>query len=582
MIVPMKKIGVVVQSKDAESTLKALARTEVLHVEHQNAPVSENITNLEEKYRSLQRAIELLPDSADNSQGHDNPQELVRKVLALVEKREVLEEGIKKIKKDIGAWKEWGNFDPELIYDLEGKGLWVRLCKLTKKQLRDIPEGAILEELLRKRSVSYCVIISREEIRLPFETLQLPEQGLQEMSTSLKQEEQKLEQVGQELKAILRHKNALLLHKKRLSSIIEFDKVTAGMGKFHRLSYLRGYCPLYNVKRLEKLAQEEKWGLIVEDPGEADNVPTLIKNPRCIEIIKPVFQMINTIPSYKEVDISLWFLLFFSVFFGMLIGDAGYGIVFFVLTLFSHLKFRNKLKNKSIFFLTYVLSICAIIWGVLTGTFFGQAYLPGRVEPLLPFLRETSNVQALCFFIGAFHLSIAHAWKFIRKMPSLKAFSEAGWICMLWGAYFLAKSLILGQMFPAFGKTLFIGGAVSIILFTNPRKNVFRGIGSGVGDLLLHIVNAFTDVVSYIRLFAVGAATVAVADAFNQMALGIGFQSILAGFFTALILLFGHTLNILLGAMAILVHGVRLNVLEFSSHLDMEWSGVEYAPFKNE
>ena len=97
----------------------------------------------------------------------------------------------------------------------------------------------------------------------------------------------------------------------------------------------------------------------------------------------------------------------------------------------------------------------------------------------------------------------------------------------------------------------------------------------------MHIVNSFTDVVSYIRLFAVGAATVAVADAFNQMASGVGGNSIVAGFAAALILLFGHTLNILLGAMAILVHGVRLNVLEFSSHLNMEWSGMEYSPFKN-
>ena len=95
-------------------------------------------------------------------------------------------------------------------------------------------------------------------------------------------------------------------------------------------------------------------------------------------------------------------------------------------------------------------------------------------------------------------------------------------------------------------------------------------------------MNSFTDVVSYIRLFAVGAATVAVADAFNQMASGIGHGNLFAGFLTAFVLLFGHTLNILLGAMAILVHGVRLNVLEFSSHLNMEWSGVEYAPFKQE
>ena len=151
---------------------------------------------------------------------------------------------------------------------------------------------------------------------------------------------------------------------------------------------------------------------------------------------------------------------------------------------------------------------------------------------------------------------------------------------MLWTVYFLAKSLILAQPFPGFGKWLFALGASLIILFTNPRKNILKGIGFGLGDFLLHIVNSFTDVVSYIRLFAVGAATVAVADAFNQMASSFGYSNLLMGFLTACVLLFGHTLNILLGAMALLVHGVRLNVLEFSSHLNMEWSGIEYSPFK--
>ena len=165
-------------------------------------------------------------------------------------------------------------------------------------------------------------------------------------------------------------------------------------------------------------------------------------------------------------------------------------------------------------------------------------------------------------------------------MPSLRAFSEVGWVCVLWTAYFLARSLILGEVFPEEAKGLFITGTALIILFTNPTKNIFKTVGSGIGDFLLRIINSFTDLVSYIRLFAVGAATVAVADAFNQMASGIGGGNLLAGFLTAFVLLFGHTLNILLGAMAVLVHGVRLNVLEFSSHLNMEWSGTEYSPFR--
>ena len=152
----------------------------------------------------------------------------------------------------------------------------------------------------------------------------------------------------------------------------------------------------------------------------------------------------------------------------------------------------------------------------------------------------------------------------------------------MWGAFFLAKTLILGKEFPSFAKWLFIAGPILVVLFTNLslNKNILKGIGSGFGNLLLNFVNSFTDVVSYIRLFAVGLSTVAIADAFNKMALEIGFNSFLAGLGTVLILFLGHTLNILLGSLAVLVHGVRLNVLEFCSHINMTWSGFSYRPLK--
>lgn len=582
MIVRMKKISIIVQSKDIDVTLRALRKAGLLHIEHQNPPAGREIKDPEGKLRSVLKAMDLVSGENAGEKMSCDPEDIVQKALNLSGEKQALVEGLKKVKKDIEAWKEWGDFDPELIDDLKDRDIWVRLCKIGKKELKDAPEGIILERLFKRGGMFYCAAISTKEIALPFESIPLPEQGLKEMLIAEREQDARIKEIDRELTDFSRYKPSLFSYKKELESLIEFNKVAKGMGAFESFSYLRGYCPADKSNIIEDLAEREKWALIIEDPDEADNVPTLTKNPRWVEMIKPVLQMIKTVPGYREVDISLWFLIFFSVFFGMLIGDAGYGAVFFVINLICHIRLRDSVKNKSVFFLTYVLSLCAVIWGVLTGTFFGQAYLPKRVEPLLPFLSESSNVQALCFFIGASHLSIAHAWRFIRKLPSLKAFSEAGWISMLWAAYFLARSLILGEGFPVFGKWLFMAGAAFIILFTRPARNILKGVGSGVGDLLLHIVNTFTDVVSYIRLFAVGAATVAVADAFNHMALGVGRDSFFAGFLTAFVLLFGHTLNILLGAMAILVHGVRLNVLEFSSHLDMEWSGMEYAPFRNE
>lgn len=579
MIVPMRKITLLVQTKDVDSTLKALGRAGVLHIEHQKAPHNDDIATLEEKLNHVSRAIELLPDPGKEKQDCAEVEKSVSDILRIAEEKEISLENLKKINRNIHAWEDWGDFDPEIVDDLKDRGIWVRLCKINKKELDGFPESVITEVLFKKGAIFYCAVISREEVELPFKVLSLPDIGLQETRGLKIKEEERLKALDERLWELAVFKGALEAYSKKLESLVDFNRAMAGAGSHERISYLVGYCPLSSSGMLQKLAEKEKWGIVIEEPMESDKVPTLIKNPRWVEIIKPVFSMIKTIPGYKELDISFWFLLFFSVFFGMLVGDAGYGILFLLLNLIAHIRLGKSARDKSIFFLIYVLSVSTIIWGLFTGTFFGQAYLQGKLPALLPYLTDNSNVQDLCFLIGAIHLSIAHAWRFIRKVPSLKALAEAGWIAMLWAAYFIAKALILGEGFSQYGKWFLISGASLIILFTEPRKNIFKAIGSGMGSFLLHAMNSFTDVVSYIRLFAVGAASVAVADAFNNIAATMGYGGFISGLMTALILLFGHTLNILLGAMAVLVHGMRLNLLEFSSHLDMEWSGVEYKPF---
>jgi V/A-type H+-transporting ATPase subunit I len=309
-----------------------------------------------------------------------------------------------------------------------------------------------------------------------------------------------------------------------------------------------------------------------------------------------VFRFLGTVPGYREHDISLWFLVFFSVFFAMLIGDGGYGLLFVGMGLAARFAGRERgpvIGRVSA--LIILMGAATVCWGAMTGTWFGAERLSR-----LPILRifvvpavssfsdsvqaadSTRTVMHLCFVIGAVHLTIARLLAFLRRVPRLVALAHLGWIAVLWGMYFVIRMFVLGDdMHPA-ALPLILSGFGVVVLFSEQRGRPLRDIAAGLAKAplkALDIIGAFSDVVSYVRLFAVGLATLEVARAFNAMASGSGTGF---GVGSVLVLFFGHLLNIVLGSMALLVHGVRLNMLEFSGHLEMEWGGTEYRPLSSQ
>jgi len=229
-----------------------------------------------------------------------------------------------------------------------------------------------------------------------------------------------------------------------------------------------------------------------------------------------------------------------------------------------------------------ILAVATIIWGVLTGSYFGIATerLPEWLRGI-PWLHDNSNIMWLCFIIAVVHLSVAHLWNAIVLFPSLKFLSQVGWMFIMWTLFSLAGNLVVGHSFPPYMLYLGIAGFVLVVLFmTAPRDLKNDWINHPM--LALSIVSALVDIISYIRLFAVGMAAAQIALSFNEMAMGLSmpmWQKIPVFIF---ILLIGHGLNIFSGVLAILVHGVRLNILEFSSHKGLTWSGQPYTPFTKE
>jgi V/A-type H+-transporting ATPase subunit I len=317
--------------------------------------------------------------------------------------------------------------------------------------------------------------------------------------------------------------------------------------------------------------------LWVEEVRDPDEAPTLVRNPRWVRPIEPLFGFLGVVPAYGHVDISVPFLAFFGLFFAMIVGDAGYGLLFLALTEWGAR--RAKAPPRRVVALMRLLSVATVGWGLLSGNVFGIAVLPSALAWFrLDWLTVERNVIGLTFAIGATHLTLAHLWNAVRYANRLRALAELGWVATTWTMYLLARQLVLGDPFPAAAWPVFGVGVALILAFTTPWRRLRRE-WFGHAVLPLSLVNNFVDVVSYVRLFAVGAATFAVAGAFNELAAGIGLEGPIGGVLTALVLFFGHALNVLLAAMGVLVHGVRLNTLEFAGHLGLPWTGHAYRPF---
>lgn len=588
MIVPMKKVAIIVRSVDAETTVKDLRRLGLLHVQHQGEPQGKDIAALQEDLTLLNSALSLFSGiegikklKPAQEKINTDWRTLARHLIDLEKRFKQLEIYAKTLEVSILEWQNWGDFQPKKLEEFALKGIYTSFYKIPLKELDCFPKEAVVKTVYSHGGIGYVLVFSQKKIEVPFKEFAAPRQSLSDMRQRLNQDIKLMHSLKDDIYKMSCFYQGFANVKQELDKEMELQQAIKGMANFGALSFIMGYVPADQIEGLMRQARSKQWGIVVKDPQDADEAPVLLRNPAWISLIRPIFKFLEILPGYRELDISLVFLIFFSIFFGILIGDAGYGIVYFFITFWLAQKARKKNQDTKSFYLFYVLSFSAIIWGVLTGTFFGHEWvLKAGYKLSLPALTNDKSLQRFCFFLGALHLSIAHSWRALLKAPSLDALAEAGWICILWSAFFIARVLILGDSFPFFVKWLLISGITLVILFTSPQKNILKGIGSGLGALALSLMNSFTDVVSYIRLFAVGMAGVAIADAFNAMAGMLGSNNVFAILAGAVIALIGHALGMALGPVSVLVHGVRLNVLEFSGHAGISWSGAEYKPLK--
>jgi len=603
VIVPMKNVTIATPSNAQAATLADLQDLGVVHLAAAPRSTGETATELRERLSAVRQVSDVLvraardaDDAAESGQaaaaGRHNPpppdasetdptvEEVVLQVERLSDEIEALREQRDELLALQARLAPFGAFDPVAVRRLAAHGVALRLARPALREALPEVEGAAWVELPGRGRERAAVLVGPVEVvadaPVPNEVA-VPEDAPDRLATAIEDVERSLEQTRERLATLAKSRERVEGWLRRTEEALAFEEARSRLETIGAVAFLRGFVPEEQVPRLRTLAERRGWGLWVSDVTDPDEAPTLIRMPRWVRPIEPLFSFLGVIPGYGQVDVSIPFLVFFSLFFAMIVGDAGYGFVFLALTEIGARRFPSA--PRTVISLMRLLSAATIVWGVATGNYFGIEALPPVLAALqLDWLTEESNLIGLVFLIGAVHLTLAHGWNVVRFINSRRALAELGWIGTTWTMYFLARQLVLNEPFPSLAWGTFIGGVTLIVLFTTPwrllRRSWFKH-----AMLPLNLVSNFVDVVSYVRLYAVGAATFAVAVSFNELAAGIGIEGPIGALVSALVLFFGHTLNVLLAAMGVLVHGVRLNTLEFAGHLGLSWTGQPYRPF---
>lgn len=600
MIVPMKEVTIVAARRAQAETLDRLQDAGVVHVAEGTIGDDAVADALRARIRAARHAIDVLAHAAPEAvvEGREaadrdapppaplDAASVIAEVERLAEQLDDLRSAQAELERERERLAPFGDFDPEALRRLRDRGVGVRLAHPSARHaLPDVPRALWIElgatrrrpDAGRPRTMALVGPVEAVDAAEVPDEVAWPSEPPARLEHEIDEVARGLERTRARLAALAGERGHVHDWLQRTEAALRAEEVRAGMARVGAVVVLRGFVPFDEVERVRTLAHRHGWGLWVEEVRDPDEAPTLVRNPRWVRPIEPLFAFLGVVPAYGHVDISVPFLVFFGLFFAMIVGDAGYGLLFLALTEWGAR--RAKAPPRRVVALMRVLSVATIGWGLLSGSVFGIAALPSALAWFrLDWLTVERNVIGLTFAIGAVHLTLAHLWNAVRFANTPRALAELGWVATTWTMVLLARRLVLGDPFPAAAWPVFGVGVALIVAFTTPWRRLRRE-WFGHAILPLSLVNNFVDVVSYVRLFAVGAATFAVAGAFNELAAGIGLGGPLGGVLGALVLFFGHALNVLLAAMGVLVHGVRLNTLEFAGHLGLPWTGHAYRPF---
>jgi len=575
MIVPMKRLTLLCTASSSERTLEALRELKCAHLDT-GAAASVETAAAEEGLAQAETAVRILAKAAEDFKGLKGEENkdlkgfnglkgeaFVEAVLAEDARRKALEDEAEKLRQIVRKYAPYGDFDPALARELLDLGI-------DFTGLAELPDP------------------------LPRERLSVTQQKLSEA-------ERKIADITATLAAANAEASRITSEYPALKDRIAFAAARDELSREGEIAWIGGWIPQDAVPAVRARAAKEGWGLWVRDPEPGETPPTYIRPPKLFRPVTALFEGLGIAPAYTESDVSVPFFCYFALFFAMLVGDGGYGLIILIATLWGWRKTKpaegaghRPRAVRSWLTLLTVFSFGTVLWGVLSNTWFGASIPPIDVHHFSSAAMQNvclalnavfngasvkwladptyNNMMFLCFTIGVSHLMLARLWNGVCMVNSLACIAEFGWAGILLFMYFVVNVII--GIFPAIPSWSFWLFGVSVVMV------VARTRGSALGMLPLNIMGAMGDIISYVRLFAVGYASLQVAQNFNRMALDLELPVWAKIVPMALILIVGHGMNFMLAGLAVLVHAVRLNTLEFSNHKGITWSGQAFCPFR--
>lgn len=504
----------------------------------------------------------------------------------------------------------WGAFLPKRITALADNGVNIefRSCPVARFN----PEWKGIFEIFNNGATIFFVRVSTDSIpaeNVEADYVQLADRDYLHIDAETAEKEQELARLNAELKQFaidnLGNMNEVLL---QVDDRINFDNVVLSTthAAEDSVMLLEGYCPDECQEALKTMLDAEGVYYESHQPALTDRVPIKLKNNAYSRLFEPIMKLYS-LPNYSELDPTPFIAPFFMLFFGLCLGDGGYGLI--ILLACTFIKKKISADKRDLVSLGQWLGAATLFAGILTGSFFGVS-LDSVTWPWLAnvkhyFLTDAnfkaqlggySPMMVLAVVIGLvqifFGMAVNSA-KIIKQHGVKYALAPIAWITGLLGTAACFGLPALGVEIPVALNYFFlalIGISVLLIVFynspdsyKNPVGGFFKNIGSALWTTYNMATGLLGDTLSYIRLFALGLTGSILGSVFNQLAFQFGGMVPVPGLdwlVILFILLFGHALNFGLNMIGAFVHPLRLTFVEYYKNSGFEGGGQAYNPFQ--